>query len=256
MDSNDTTFEWGPEGSLTRYLAGKNKNLIKNMMKAGWKPHDPLETQREWWAKEKRNKDDKAWILILKAHVTLAGRVHNYVQGKQEQATQQQHAAVMAANPVLPALSDFSREPPSEECSDWECLVDETGPLCPTGGNIPLTTNPPPQSAMAAPIKIEYVPGGQGGDGRGRPAQARIKMTYVSLTPGDTMKLLDKLPTLQPRHSNTIFWQKLKEMQMCHNPYNRDIAGLVRAKMPENYWTRLQVEHQNRTWCANLNENR
>jgi len=252
MDSIETIFEWGPEGSLTRYLADKNKNLIKSMIKTGWKPQDPLESQREWWATEKRNKDDKAWILILKAHLTLAGRVHKYVQDKQEKAEQKKHAAVMAINPVLPALTDFSREAPYEECPDWECLIDETSPRCPTGGSPPVTTDPP--NAKAAPLKIECIPGGQGRDGRGR--QAQIKMTYVSLSPGDTMKLLEKLPTLQPRHSNAIFWQKMKEMQLCHNLHNRDIAGLVRAKMPENHWARLRAEHQNGTWCADLDGSR
>ncbi|GCC43103.1 hypothetical protein chiPu_0027283 [Chiloscyllium punctatum] len=81
-------------------------------------------------------------------------------------------------------------------------------------------------------------------------------MTYVSLTPGDTMKLLDRLPTLKPRYNNAEFWQRLREMQICHNLHNRDVAGLVRTKFPENLWSRLRSVHQNGSWCTDLSDSR
>ncbi|GCC39761.1 hypothetical protein chiPu_0023871, partial [Chiloscyllium punctatum] len=70
------------------------------------------------------------------------------------------------------------------------------------------------------------------------------------------MKLLDRLPTLKPRHNNAEFWQRLREMQMCHNLHNRDVTGLVRTKLPENLWSRLRSVHQNGSWCANLSDSR
>ncbi|GCC39525.1 hypothetical protein chiPu_0023604 [Chiloscyllium punctatum] len=81
-------------------------------------------------------------------------------------------------------------------------------------------------------------------------------MTRVSLTPGDTMKLLDRLPTLKPRHNNAEFWQRLREMQICHNLHNSYVAGLVRTKLPENLWSRLRPAHQNGSWCTVRSDSR
>ncbi|GCC40842.1 hypothetical protein chiPu_0024706, partial [Chiloscyllium punctatum] len=237
--------EWGPEGSLTRFIADENKMVIKAMLRSGWRPADPLDAQWEWWAHQKRDRCEKACILVLQAHVRLASKVQIHVQDKQKQASEHLEAQALANRTILPTLS----EPPSALPSptwDWEELVDNTGPreshAC---------------LAHAAPVKVEYTPGG--GE-RGRPASQthnpRLKMTYVSLTPGDTMKLLDRLPTLKARHNNAEFWQQLREMQICYNLHNRDVAGLVRTKLPENLWSRLQPVHQNGSWCADLSDSR
>ncbi|XP_078061654.1 uncharacterized protein LOC144487450 [Mustelus asterias] len=69
------------------------------------------------------------------------------------------------------------------------------------------------------------------------------------------MALLDKLPVLKPRSSNAVFWERLKEIQVCHRLHNRDVTGRVRTKMPENYWLRLQAAHQDGSWCADLTTN-
>ncbi|GCC47713.1 hypothetical protein chiPu_0031878, partial [Chiloscyllium punctatum] len=111
--------------------------------------------------------------------------------------------------------------------------------------------------ARATPVGVENSPGG--GE-KGIPASQthnpRLKMTCISLTTGDTMKLLDRLPTLKPRHNNAEFWQRLREMQICHNLHNSDVAGLVRTKLPENLWSRLRPAHQNGSWCTDLSDSR
>jgi len=110
----------------------------------------------------------------------------------------------------------------------------------------------------AAPIKIEYIPGTPAQQGvRGRnpgaaPRPPQLRMTYVSLSPGETTTLVDMVLMLQPRCSNAVFWQKLKEMQLCHNLHNRDVAGMIRIKMPGTYWGRLQAAHKDGNWCADL----
>ncbi|GCC46322.1 hypothetical protein chiPu_0030569 [Chiloscyllium punctatum] len=38
-------LEWGPEGSLTRFIADENKKVIKAMLRSGWRPVDPLDAQ-------------------------------------------------------------------------------------------------------------------------------------------------------------------------------------------------------------------
>ncbi|GCC40868.1 hypothetical protein chiPu_0024767 [Chiloscyllium punctatum] len=45
-------------------------------------------------------------------------------------------------------------------------------------------------------------------------------------------------------------------MQICHNLHNRDVAGLVWTKLPENLWSRLQSTHQNGSWCADHSDSR
>ncbi|GCC41957.1 hypothetical protein chiPu_0025626 [Chiloscyllium punctatum] len=65
----------GPEGSLTRFIADKNKKVIKAMLRSGWRPADPLDVQREWWARQKKDRYEKACVLVLQAHVRLAGKV-------------------------------------------------------------------------------------------------------------------------------------------------------------------------------------
>ncbi|GCC45152.1 hypothetical protein chiPu_0029327, partial [Chiloscyllium punctatum] len=45
-------------------------------------------------------------------------------------------------------------------------------------------------------------------------------------------------------------------MQICHNLHNRDVAGLVRTKLPENLWSRLRPAYQNGSWCAEVSDSR
>ncbi|GCC43913.1 hypothetical protein chiPu_0027737 [Chiloscyllium punctatum] len=45
-------------------------------------------------------------------------------------------------------------------------------------------------------------------------------------------------------------------MQICHNLHNRDMAGLVRPKLPEDLWSRLRPAHQNGSWCTDLSDSR
>ncbi|GCC48311.1 hypothetical protein chiPu_0032277, partial [Chiloscyllium punctatum] len=66
-------LEWGPEGSLT--LPDENKKVIKAMLRSGWRPADPLDAQREWWVRQKRDRYEKACVLVLQAHVRLASKV-------------------------------------------------------------------------------------------------------------------------------------------------------------------------------------
>jgi len=44
-------------------------NFYDKMIRSDWKPHDLPAKQREWWQREKKDKDDKVWVLILRAHV-------------------------------------------------------------------------------------------------------------------------------------------------------------------------------------------
>ncbi|GCC33858.1 hypothetical protein chiPu_0012329 [Chiloscyllium punctatum] len=238
-------LDWGPESSLTRFIADENKNVIKAMLRSGWQPADLLDVQCEWWARQKKDRYKKACVLVLQAHVRLAGKVQLYVQDKKKLATEHQEAQAFAARTVLPTLSNVPSAPPSPTW-DWEGLTD----------------NPDPQEsrtgyARAVPVKVEYTPGG-GERGRATTLahNPHLKMTYVSLTPGNTMKLLDRLPTLKPRHNNAEFWQRFREMQICHNLHNMDVAGLVQTKLPENLWSRLQPTHQNGSWCTDLSDSR
>ncbi|GCC43573.1 hypothetical protein chiPu_0027427, partial [Chiloscyllium punctatum] len=199
-------LDWGPEGSLTRFIANENKKVIKAMLHSGWRPADPLDVQRECWARQKKDRYVKACVLVLQAHVRLAGKVQLYVQDKKKQTTEHLEAQALAAHTVLPTLSDAPSAPPSPTW-DWEGLTDNLDTQ-------ELRTG----YARAAPVKVEYTPGGgEGGRATTLAHNPRLKMTYVSLTPGDTMKLLDRLPTLKPRHNNAEFWQRLREMQICHN---------------------------------------
>jgi len=35
------------------------------MIWSDWNPHKPPTKQREWWQREKKDEDDKVWVLIL-----------------------------------------------------------------------------------------------------------------------------------------------------------------------------------------------
>ncbi|GCC43725.1 hypothetical protein chiPu_0027842 [Chiloscyllium punctatum] len=60
-------LEWGPEGSLPRFIADENKKVIETMLRSGWRPADPLDAQREWWVRQKRDRYEKACVLVLQA---------------------------------------------------------------------------------------------------------------------------------------------------------------------------------------------
>ncbi|GCC40948.1 hypothetical protein chiPu_0024580 [Chiloscyllium punctatum] len=204
-----------------------------------------MDVQREWWARQKKDRYEKACVLVLQAHVRLAGKVQLSVQDKKKQPTEHLEAQALAARTVLPTLSDAPSAPPSPTW-DWEGLTDNVD-----------TRESRTGYDRAAPVKVENIPGG-GERGRATTLalNPRLKMTFVSLTPGDTMKFLGRLPALKPHHNNAEFWQRLREMQICHNLHNRDVAGLVWTKLPENLWSRLQPAHQNGSWCADLSDSR
>ncbi|GCC47440.1 hypothetical protein chiPu_0031669 [Chiloscyllium punctatum] len=89
-------LEWGPEGSLTRFIADEIKKVIKAMLRSGWRPYDPLDAQREW----------------------LASKVQLYVQDKQKQASEHLEAQTLANRTILPTLSEPPSAPPSPTW-DW-----------------------------------------------------------------------------------------------------------------------------------------
>ncbi|GCC43102.1 hypothetical protein chiPu_0027282 [Chiloscyllium punctatum] len=89
-------LEWGPEGSLTRFIANENKKVIKAMLRSGWRPADPLDAQQEWWVHQKRDRYEKACVLVLQAYVRLANKVQLYVQDKQKQASEHIEAQALA----------------------------------------------------------------------------------------------------------------------------------------------------------------
>ncbi|GCC49111.1 hypothetical protein chiPu_0033673 [Chiloscyllium punctatum] len=120
-------LEWGPEGSLTHYIADENKKVIKAMLRLGWRPVDPLDAQREWWVRQKRDRYEKACVLVLQAHVRPASKVQLYVQDKQKQASEHLEAQALANRMILTTLSEPPSAPPSPTW-DWEGLVDNTGP--------------------------------------------------------------------------------------------------------------------------------
>ncbi|GCC39762.1 hypothetical protein chiPu_0023872 [Chiloscyllium punctatum] len=120
-------LEWGPEGSLTRFLADENKKVIKAMLRSVWRPADPLDAQQEWWVRQKRDRKEKACILVLQAHVRLADKVQLYVQDKQKQASEHLEVQALANCTILLTLSEPLSAPPSPSW-DWEVLVDNTSP--------------------------------------------------------------------------------------------------------------------------------
>ncbi|GCC46542.1 hypothetical protein chiPu_0031020, partial [Chiloscyllium punctatum] len=83
-------LDWGPEGSLTRFIADENKKVTKAMLHSGWRPADLLDVQHEWWVRQKKDRYEKACILVLQAHVRFAGKVQLDVQDKKSrpQSTQ------------------------------------------------------------------------------------------------------------------------------------------------------------------------
>ncbi|GCC47161.1 hypothetical protein chiPu_0031278 [Chiloscyllium punctatum] len=54
------------------------------MLQSGWRPDDPLDAQREWWFRQKKDIYEKACILVLQAHVRIASKVQLYMQDKQK----------------------------------------------------------------------------------------------------------------------------------------------------------------------------
>ncbi|GCC46485.1 hypothetical protein chiPu_0030446, partial [Chiloscyllium punctatum] len=140
-------FEWGPEGSLTRFIPDENEKVIKAVLWSGWQPADPLDAQQEWWVHQKRDRYEKACILVLQAHVRLASKVQLYVQDKQKQTSEHIEAQALANRTILPTLSEPPCAPPSPTW-DWEGLVDNTGPR-----------ESHTSLARPAPVKVENTPG-------------------------------------------------------------------------------------------------
>ncbi|GCC41034.1 hypothetical protein chiPu_0025456 [Chiloscyllium punctatum] len=91
------------------------------MLRSGWRPTDPLDAQREWWVHQKRDRYEKACILVLQAHVRLASEVQLYVQDKQKQASEHIEAQALANRMILLTLSEPPSAPPSPTW-DWEGL--------------------------------------------------------------------------------------------------------------------------------------
>ncbi|GCC44640.1 hypothetical protein chiPu_0028689, partial [Chiloscyllium punctatum] len=116
------------------------------MLRSGWRPADPLDAQREWWVRQKRDRHEKACVLVLQAHVRLASKVQLYVQDKQKQASEHLKAQVLANRTILPILFEPPSAPPSPTW-DWEGLMDNTGPR-----------ESHASLARATPVKVEYTP--------------------------------------------------------------------------------------------------
>ncbi|GCC17231.1 hypothetical protein chiPu_0017494 [Chiloscyllium punctatum] len=187
------------------------------MLRSGWRPADLLDAQREWWIHQKRDRYEKACILVLQAHVRLASKVQLYVQDKQKQASEHRPRRLPTVRSYRHylRLQAPRRPPPGTVSGSWTTQA--------PGNHTRVSLAPP-----------------------------RLKL---NIPPGvDTMKLLDRLPTLKPRRNNAEFWQWLREMQICHNFHNRDMAGLVQNKLPENLWSRLRPAHQNGSWCTDLSD--
>ncbi|GCC38907.1 hypothetical protein chiPu_0022995 [Chiloscyllium punctatum] len=113
------------------------------MLHSGWRPTDPLDVQCEWWARQKKDRYEKACVQVLQAHVRLVGKVQLYVQDKKKQATDHLEAQALAVRTVLLTLSDAPSALPSPTW-DWEGLTDN-----------PDTRESRMGYARTAPVKVK-----------------------------------------------------------------------------------------------------
>lgn len=57
-------------------------HFCDEMIWSDWNPHNRPAKQREWWQKEKKEKDDKVWVLILWAQVELTKWVNQFIKNR------------------------------------------------------------------------------------------------------------------------------------------------------------------------------
>ncbi|XP_067870587.1 uncharacterized protein [Heterodontus francisci] len=250
---NAMDFDWGPEGSITQFIAERHQMIIKRMRKDGWDPEEAPEKQQTWWTGQKEDKEQKAAVILTALYLQRWRSLDAHVQQTKAKGCQAKAAESPAADNNTEAEVDWGSL--GEEAVEYG----ERSPLYEGAGVTPTVPHPDFPEVAPRTIQTGKTDGKvkddegvfrQDEDGKDVETEEVIeKLTPVPFSPGKRQVLLKELPRLEARNDDLEFGTKLRELQEFHSMHPEDTHALVKAKCPGDIWGGLPHNYQSGGWA-------